>query len=73
MWHGAFRAFLRAVVERRSQHVALWLNENMASFPDDPEALAVQVLAPPATMIRHDLVCRFGSGPFTSSWLGPWC
>lgn len=43
VWHSAFRAFVKAVVERRGQHVELWLNTNMASFLDDPEALAIQV------------------------------
>jgi hypothetical protein len=40
---GAFCAFLKAILERRSQHVAQWLSENMAAFLDDPEALAIQV------------------------------
>ena len=41
--HRAFQAFLKAVVERRCQHVELWLKENMASFLEDAEALTVQV------------------------------
>lgn len=40
---GAFCAFLKAILERRSQHVALWLSENMATFLEDPEALTIQV------------------------------
>ncbi|KAK9798911.1 hypothetical protein WJX73_008623 [Symbiochloris irregularis] len=43
-WYGSLRAFLKAVVERRSQHVDLWLRTNMASFLEDPEALAIQVI-----------------------------
>lgn len=43
VWHRAFQAFLKALVERRSQHVELWLSENMAAFPEDVEALTVQV------------------------------
>lgn len=43
IWHGAFRAFVKGVTERRSQHVELWLNENMSTFLDDPEALSIKV------------------------------
>jgi hypothetical protein len=42
----AFSSFLKAILERRSQQVATWLKDNMASFLKDPEAINIQVRWP---------------------------